>query len=114
MSKDEIIYMSLYDYLGRAVKNSEEGMRVADIAISKGIQPRPKLLPEELQTDKYKSVATYPLDFLDSIYKRSEQVLVCQDELMEVIGRVKDLEDKLNKLLNVTNSNVDDANDLPF
>ena len=46
--------------------------------------------------------------------KKSEQVLVRQDELNEVIGRVKDLEDKLNKLLNVTNSNVDDADDLPF
>ena len=72
------------------------------------------MLPEEIQTDDYKSVATYPIDFLDTIYKRSDQVLVRKDEMMEVLRRVRDLEDKLNKLLNATNSNVNDADDLPF
>ena len=110
----EIQYISLYDYLGRSTAKNKDGIEVAKLADEKGIKPKFKLLPEEVQTDNYKSVATYPIDFLDTIYKRSDQVLVRKDEMMEVLGRVRDLEDKLNKLLNATNSNVDDADDLPF
>ena len=114
MSKEEIPYISLYDYLGRAVRNSEDGIYVSQKAREQGIKPRAKLLPEEVQTDKYKSVATYPIDFLDSIYKQSDQNLVRKDELYEVLNRIQSLETKLNKLLDATNSNVNDADDLPF
>jgi len=110
----EIQYISLYDYLGRSTAQNQEGIRVAKIADEKGIKPKYQLLPEAIQNDNYKSVATYPMDFLDTIYKRQDQVLVRKDEMIEVLGRVKDLEDKLNKLLNVTNSNVGPADDLPF
>ena len=110
----EIQYISLYDYLGRSTAKNKDGIQVAKLADEKGIKPKYQMLPEEVQTDDYKSVATYPIDFLDTIYKRSDQVLVRKDEMMEVLGRVRDLENKLNKLLNATNSNVDDADDLPF
>ena len=110
----EIQYISLYEYLGRAVRNSEDGIYVSQKAQEQGIKTRTKLLPEEVQTDKYKSVATYPIDFLDTIYKRSDQVLVRRDEMNEVLQRINNLETKLNKLLDATSSNVDDADDLPF
>jgi hypothetical protein len=110
----QIEYISLYDYLGRSVRNSDDGYKVAEMAIQKGIKPKYKKLPEEVQTDKYKSVATYPIDFLDSIYKRPEQNLVRKDELYAVLRKVKELEEKLNNILNATNSNVNDADDLPF
>jgi hypothetical protein len=110
----EVQYISLYDYLGRSTAKNNDGIEVAKLAEEKGIKPKYKLLPEEVQTDKYKSVATYPIDFLDTIYKRTDQVLVRKDEMNELLQRVKDLETKLNKLLDVTNSNVGDADDLPF
>jgi hypothetical protein len=110
----EVQYISLYDYLGRSTAKNNDGIEVAKLAEEKGIKPKYKLLPEEVQTDKYKSVATYPIDFLDTIYKRTDQVLVRKDEMNELIQRVRDLETKLNKLLDVTNSNVGDADDLPF
>lgn len=114
MSKEEIPYISLYDYLGRAVRNSEDGIYVSQKAQERGIKPRTKLLPEEVQTDKYKSVATYPIDFLDTIYKRSDQVIVRRDELNQVLDRIKSLEIKLQELLNATNKHEPDADDLPF
>tara|TARA_S200002703_G_scaffold8201_1_gene8343 strand:+ start:165 stop:509 length:345 start_codon:yes stop_codon:yes gene_type:complete len=114
MSKEEITYISLYDYLGRSTAKNQEGFKVASLAMEKGIKPKFKLLPEGAQTDDYKSVATYPIDFLDSIYKRSEQNLVRKDELDAVLQKVKELEEKLNKLLNVTNKHEPDTDDLPF
>ena len=114
MSKEEIPYISLYDYLGRAVRNSEDGIYVSQKAQERGIKPRTKLLPEEVQTDQYKSVATYPIDFLDTIYKRSDQVIVRRDELNQVLDRIKNLEIKLQELLNATNKHEPDADDLPF
>ena len=110
----EIQYISLYEYLGRSTAKNKDGIQIAKLADEKGIKLKYKMLPEAIQTDDYKSVATYPIDFLDTIYKRADQVLVRKDEMMEVLGRVRDLEDKLNKLLNATNSNGDDADDLPF
>lgn len=107
-------YVSLYDYLGRSTAKSDDGIRVAELAASRGIKPGSKLLPEELQNDKYKSVATWPVHFLDSIYKRPEQVLVRQDQFDMLQEKVARLENKLNELINVTNSNVGDADDLPF
>ena len=110
----EIQYISLYDYLGRSTAKNKDGIQVAKLAEDKGIKPKYQLLPEEVRTDNYKSVATYPIDFLDTIYKRSDQVLVRRDEMNEVLQRINNLETKLNKLLNATSSNVNDADDLPF
>lgn len=109
-----IPYVSLYDYLGRSTAKSDDGIRVAELAASQGIKPRTKMLPEDMQNDKYKSVATYPVNFLDSIYKRPEQVLVRKDQFDMLLEKVVRLENKLNELINVTNSNVGDADDLPF
>ena len=67
-----------------------------------------------MQNDKYKSVATWPIDFLDSIYKRPEQILVRQDQFDLLTDKVHRLENKLNELINATNSNVGPADDLPF
>ena len=108
------VYVSLYDYLGRSTAKSDEGIKVAELAASQGVKPGTKMLPEELQNDKYKSVATWPLDFLDSIYKRPDQVLVRKDEFDLLTDKVHRLENKLNELINATNSNVGPADDLPF
>ena len=110
----EIQYISLYDYLGRSTAKNKDGIEVAKLAEEKGIKPKYRLLPEEIQTDNYKSVATYPIYFLDTIYKRSYQVLVCRKEMDEVLQRINNLETKLNELLDAANSNVNDADDLPF
>ena len=112
MTKTE--YVSLYDYLGRSTAKSDEGIKVAELAASQGIKPGTKMLPEELQNDKYKSVATWPIHFLDSIYKRPEQILVRKDQFDMLHDKVTRLENKLNELINVTNSNVGPADDLPF
>ena len=109
-----ITYVSLYDYLGRSTSSTRDGIRVAELALEKGIKPKYQMLPESCQTDKFKSVATWPIDFLDSIYKRSEQILVREDQFIMLRDKVNRLETKLNELINVTNSNVGPADDLPF
>ncbi len=112
MSK--IQYISLYDYLGRSTAKNKDGIQVAKLAEEQGIKLKYKMLPEAVQTDDYKSVATYPIDFLDTIYKRTDQVLVRRDEMNEVLRRINNLETKLEKLLNATNKHEPDADDLPF
>jgi hypothetical protein len=120
MKKDEEIpHVSLYEYLGRSTSKNNEGLKVSELAQSKGIKLGYKLLPENMHTDDYKSVATYPVEFLDSIYKRSEQVLVRQDEMQNLLDRVRDLESKLNKLISMEVKNKLDGlikpeDDLPF
>ena len=109
-----ITYVSLYDYLGRSTSSTCDGIRVAELALEKGIKPKYQMLPESCQTDKFKSVATWPIDFLDTIYKRTHQVVVRQDEFIELKQKVQQLEQLINKITNVTNSNVGPADDLPF
>ena len=114
MNDDNIQYISLYNYLGQSVRGTDHGIKVSELAIQKGIKPRYELLPTEVQTDDYKSVATYPLYFLDEIFKPREQDLVRKDELFELSTRVHKLEKIIKELKNATNSNVNDADDLPF
>ena len=108
------VYVSLYDYLGRSTAKSDEGRKVAEVAASRGIKPKYRLLPKELQTNDYKSVATWPIDFLDSIYNNNDQQLVRYTQFSTLLDKVTRLENKLNELINVTNSNVGPADDLPF
>mgnify|MGYP003110315995 CR=1 FL=1 len=120
MKKDEEIpFVSLYEYLGRSTANNSEGLKVNEKALERGIKLRYKLLPEKLQTADYKSVATYPIDFLDSIYKRSETILVRQDQLQDILDRVRDLENKLDKLIAMEVKSklqkiIEPNDDLPF
>ena len=117
--EEEIPFVSLYEYLGRSTANNSEGLKVNERAQEQGIKLGYKLLPESLQTADYKSVATYPVDFLDSIYKRSETILVRQDQLQNCLDRVRDLEDKLNKLIAMEVKSklqkiIEPKDDLPF
>lgn len=111
---NNIQYVSLYDYLGRSTKNGKDGIDVSNIAQERGIKPKYHLLPKELQTNDYKSVATWPIDFLDSIYNNNDQQLVRYTQFSTLLDKVTRLENKLNELINVTNSNVGPADDLPF
>lgn len=106
-------YISLYEYLGRSTKNDGEGLRVMTEAKANNIKITYKSLPENLQTETYKSVAVYPVKFLDSIYKRSESDIVRRDEFQEIKNMILDIEKKLNSLLNNTEV-IDDYDDLPF
>ena len=122
---EEIPYASLYEYLGRSTANNSEGLKVIEQAQERGIKLGYKLLPEALQTANYKSVATYPVEFLDSIYKRSDQVLARKDEIQELHDRIRDIESKLNKLISLDIKNkldtlispdteIKEIDDLPF
>ena len=118
-NEEEIPMVSLYEYLGRATAKQSEGLKVNEKAINRGIKLGYKLLPKALQTADYKSVATYPVDFLDSIYKRSETILVRQDQLQDCLDRIRDLEDKLNKLIAMEVKSklqkiIEPKDDLPF
>ncbi len=113
-------YISLYNYLGRSTKNNDEGLRVANEAKKKNIKITYKALPEELQTDTYKSVAVYPVKFLDSIYKQSESTIIRREEFQEMKNMILDIETKLNTLLaldvkdKLENIIETEEDDLPF
>jgi hypothetical protein len=113
-------YISLYEYLGRSTKNDGEGLRVMTEAKANNIKITYKALPESLQTETYKSVAVYPVKFLDSIYKQSESTIVRRNEFQEMKNMILDIEIKLNKLLELDvkdkleNIIETEEDDLPF
>ena len=112
-------YISLYEYLGRSTKNDGEGLRVMTEAKANNIKITYKTLPESVQTEAYKSVAVYPVKFLDSIYKRSESDIVRRDEFQEIKDSILDIEKKLNILLALDvkgklENICDTDDDLPF
>ncbi len=118
-------YMSLYEYKGHGSRQSGLGKQVNSAAKAAGIKIIYRPLPEHLVQKEYKSVATYPVSFLDEyfgIVTETPQQQTLQS-LKEIKEKIKDLtlqlDDIINKLgINDTNSyernNEPDEDDLPF
>jgi hypothetical protein len=112
--KNDEYYVSLYDYLGKASRESGLGQKVYNAAKEKGIHVIYTDLPEERRQPEYNRVATYPKTFLDKYFGKTETPL--SDMTLE--ERVENLEKQIAELTkkvetNVTNSNEYD-DDLPF
>lgn len=96
-------YVSLYDYLGKASRESGLGKEVTKTAVERGIKIKYKLLPNELQTSNYKHVHTYPISFLNEYFsdniELANNTLLRVNALKPLTDRIKVLEEKINQLL---------------
>jgi hypothetical protein len=106
-------YLSVYEYTGKAASNGV-GREVNEAAQKAGIKTIWKDLPEEVQRENYKQVATYPKSFLDKHFGNAPAI----HTLDQVYQKLVELEDKFNQLITKLNINVTDPNeyddDLPF
>lgn len=105
-------YVSLYDYRGKASRESGLGQKVYESAKEKGIHVIYQDLPPDVSRPEYNRVATYPKAFLDEYFGRPVQL-----SLNEISQRLIALETQFEELIkkleiNVTNSDDDDT--LPF
>jgi len=106
-------YLSVYEYTGKPAANGI-GREVNEASQKAGIKMVWKDLPEEMQRENYKQVATYPKSFLDKHFGNAPAI----HTLDQVYQKLVELEDKFNQLItklniNVTNTNEHD-DDLPF
>lgn len=96
-------YVSLYDYLGKASRDSGLGKEVTAAAVEKGIKIKYKLLPTELQTSNYTHVHTYPISFLNEYFSDNTELanntLLRVNALKPLTYRIKVLEEKINQIL---------------
>lgn len=116
-------YVSLYDYRGQSSRETGIGQKVYNAAKEKGIHVIYADLPAERQREEYNRVATYPIAFLDEYFGKTTQSTqvaptLPQTDLIYLLGRLEALEKQfaelIKKLDNVTNSNGNDDDDLPF
>lgn len=116
-------YVSLYDYRGQSSRETGIGQKVYNAAKEKGIHVIYADLPAERQREEYNRVATYPIAFLDEYFGKTTQPTqvaptLPQTDLIYLLGRLEALEKQfaelIKKLDNVTNSNGNDDDDLPF
>ena len=82
-----MIYLSLYEYLGKAAGN-ELGKEVASAAYKAGI----KMQEREISNPKFTGkVLLYPKDFLDFYFREPESIH--QEDLPGTLNRVIDEDD---------------------
>lgn len=117
-------YVSLYDYRGKASRESGLGQKVYEAAKKKDIHVIYQNLPPDLSRPEYNRVATYPKSFLDEYFGNTTPAdtfasELVQADLLYLLERLQSIENKFDELIkkldvNVTNSisSVDD--DLPF
>ena len=97
------VYVSLYDYLGKASRTSGLGKEGTKAAVERDIKIKYKLLPNELQTSNYKHVHTYPISFLNEYFSDNTELanntLLRVNALKPLTDRIEVLEEKINQLL---------------
>jgi hypothetical protein len=91
-------YKSLYDYRGQASRQSGLGKQVNDAAKAKGIKIIYEPLPEHLVREEYKTVATYPVSFLDEYFGNESKPEVSSATRGDILQRLVDLETQFKQL----------------
>ncbi len=107
-------YLSVYEYTGKPASYNGIGREVNEAAQKASIKTVWKDLPEEMQRENYKQVATYPKSFLDKHFGNAPAI----HTLDQVYQKLVELEDKFNQLITKLDNNVTHINepddDLPF
>lgn len=112
-------YLSIYEYTGKPSGYNGIGREVNDASQKAGIKLVWRDLPEEMQRENYKRVATYPKSFLDKHFGNDVEYTVVDEATIKIIyEKLIALENKFDQLIkkldnNVTNNNEHD-DDLPF
>jgi len=107
-------YLSVYEYTGKPSGYNNVGKEVNEAAQKANVKVVWRDLPEDMQRENYKRIATYPTSFLDKHFGNAPAI----HTLDQVYQKLVELEDKFNQLItklniNVTNTNEHD-DDLPF
>jgi hypothetical protein len=110
-------YMSLYDYSGKASRESGLGQKVYEAAKEKNIHVIYQDLPPDLSRPEYNRVATYPKSFLDEYF--GVETVNTNISIEDVYSQLIELNQKFDQLIsklepNVTNSVEPVDDDLPF
>jgi hypothetical protein len=109
-------YKSLYDYRGQASRQSGLGKQVNDAAKAKGIKIIYEPLPEHLVREEYKTVATYPVSFLDEYFGNESKPEVSSATRGDILQRLVDLETQFKQLSAKIDTLItkETYDDLPF
>jgi hypothetical protein len=113
-------YLSVYEYTGKPSGYNNVGKEVNEAALKANIKVIWRDLPEDVQRENYKRIATYPKSFLDKHFGNDVEYTLINDATINMIyTRLTALEDKLDQLItkldnNVTNNNKHDDDELPF
>ena len=107
-------YLSVYEYTGRTSSFNGVGREVNEAAKREGIKIVWRELPEEIQRDDYKHIATYPRSFLDKHFGNEPSPPAHM--LDKVYQKLLELEEKFNILINKLDKpiHIDIDDDLPF
>jgi uncharacterized protein YaaN involved in tellurite resistance len=109
-------YLSVYEYTGRPSSYNGVGKEVNEAAQRDGIKTVWKDLPEEMQRENYKQVATYPKSFLDKHFNNGPAPQAYMID--QVYQKLVELENKFNALIAKLDNNTthikEDDDDLPF
>ena len=97
-------YMSLYDYSGKASRESGLGQKVYEAAKSKNIHVIYQDLPPDLSKPEYNRVATYPKSFLDDYFGKTTPTdtfasELVQADLLYLLERLQSIENKFDELI---------------
>ena len=110
-------YLSVYEYTGKSSGYNNVGKEVNEAAQKAGIKTIWKDLPEDMQRETYKQVATYPKSFLDQHFGNNN-IVVDKNFLLLLHEKLITLENKFDQLLKKLDNNITDNkeedDDLPF
>lgn len=109
-------YLSVYEYTGKPSGYNNVGREVNEAAQKAGIKTVWRDLPEEMQRENYKQIATYPKSFLDKHFGNDVEYTLIDDATINMIyNRLTALEDKFDQLIEkLDTKQEEDDDDLPF
>ncbi len=109
-------YLSVYEYTGRPASFNGVGREVNEAAQKEAIKVVWRDLPESVQRDNYKQVATYPKSFLDKHFGNDPAPQAYMID--QIYQKLVELETKFNLLIYKLDNqpiHVDtDDDELPF
>jgi len=110
-------YLSVYEYTGKPSGYNNVGKEVNEAAQKANIKVVWRDLPEDMQRENYKRIATYPTSFLDKHFGNNN-IVVDNNFLLLLHEKLIALENKFDQLLKKLDNNITDNkeedDDLPF
>jgi len=110
-------YLSVYEYTGKPSGYNNVGKEVNEAAQKANIKVVWRDLPEDMQRENYKRIATYPTSFLDKHFGNNN-IVVDNNFLLLLHEKLIALENKFDQLLKKLDNNITDNkeedDELPF
>ena len=113
-------YLSVYEYTGKPSGYNNVGKEVNEAAQKANIKVVWRDLPEDMQRESYKRIATYPTSFLDKHFGNAAQHTVVDITTLNMVyAKLTALEEKFDQLLKKLDNNItihinEPDDELPF